>query len=104
MLKAIIDANEFTKNEVLQRRQLTPLAETYAEFKSWLPVVLDSLKPGIPQLLLLRGEFVGIDEPNWDLVEEVQMDIRLGDIPEDVWIMIRGEYPELYVHFLKVRF
>ena len=102
MLKVAITDTAYSDDGFLPRENLTPLADTYGEFTTWLPLILKSLKAGVPQKLLLKGDFIGVDEPDWDLVEEVQMDIRLNVIPEGVWVMLRGEYPDLYVHFLKV--
>ena len=53
-------------------------AETYTDFIDFKNLIIDSLGPGGRVFIYLKGDFYceWYSEPNWDLVEEAQMEAR----------------------------
>jgi hypothetical protein len=69
------------------------------EFDVWWALVIEKLKVGETIKILLGGDFY-LDESDrdmdWELVEEVQMKIRLDSLPDGYWAALRGS-AQMYV-------
>jgi hypothetical protein len=66
-------------------------------YSKWFPILMAGLAAGDTINISLEGEFIALDglgfpvEPNWDLVEEVQMESRFDRLPAGYWATLRGK-------------